>query len=74
MGLPGVLLAGSGLAAQLDDWTGDVRFASPTPLAVAPKASWIFECRTSDAVLTREVVVDRGLTLDLGNACQPATP
>jgi len=39
---------------------------------IGPKEAWTFECRTSDTVTTREVIVDRGQTLDLGNACKRA--
>jgi hypothetical protein len=60
------------VSRQFDDWTGEVRFTAPTPTTIGPKEAWTFECRTSGTVATREVVVDRGQTLDLGNACKPA--
>jgi hypothetical protein len=62
------------VSRRLDDWTGRVTFASPTPRTVGPKEAWIFECETSDGVASREVVVDRGQTVDLGNACRPEKP
>ncbi|HEY3261466.1 MAG TPA: M14 family metallopeptidase [Pseudonocardiaceae bacterium] len=60
------------VSRQFDDWRGEVRFASPTPTTIGPKEAWTFECRTGDTVTSREVIVDRGQTLDLGNACKPA--
>jgi hypothetical protein len=60
------------VSRQFDDWRGEVRFQSPTPTTIGPKEAWTFECRTGDTVVSREVIVDRGQTLDLGNACKPA--
>ena len=59
------------VSRQFDDWTGEVRFASPTPPVYGPKESWTFQCVTPDgAVATRQVTVDRGQVVDLGqNAC-----
>jgi hypothetical protein len=39
---------------------------------IGPKEAWVFKCQTGDTVVSREVIVDRGQTLDLGNACRPA--
>jgi hypothetical protein len=65
-----VLVNYSGGAAA--DWTGGaVTFASPLPTVRGPKESWMFSCLTPSGQVraTREVVVDRGQTVDLGNAC-----
>jgi hypothetical protein len=54
------------------DWSGGVvTFASPQPAVHGPKESWTFSCATPDGRIRamRQVVVDRGRTLDLGNAC-----
>jgi hypothetical protein len=54
----------------LDDWRGEVRFTSPTPTTYGPKESWTLRCETpAGAVVTRSTIVDRGQTLDVGNAC-----
>jgi hypothetical protein len=55
-----------------DDWSGGaVTFASPEPAVYGPKESWTFSCSTPDGRIRamRQVVVDRGQTVDLGNAC-----
>ena len=59
------------VSRTVDDWTGEVRFQSPTPTTIGTKEAWTFECRTpaGDAV-TRNVTVDRGGSVDLGNACK----
>ena len=53
-----------------DDWSGEVRFQSPTPTTIGTKEAWTFTCRTPAGVTaTREVIVDRGARVDLGRAC-----
>jgi hypothetical protein len=53
------------------DWTGVVRFTSPLPTVRGPKESWTFTCETPGGQVraARQVIVDRGQTVDLGNAC-----
>jgi hypothetical protein len=54
------------------DWTGEVRFASPTPATYTGiKEAWTLICSTSrgSVVSARQVVVDRGQRVDVGNAC-----
>lgn len=58
------------------DWTGSVEFAGPTPATYSGlKEAWIFTCsnsKTGKVLSTREVVVDRGRTARVGNACRAA--
>ena len=62
------------VSRQLDDWRGEVRFASPTPSTFGPKETWTFRCETpTGATATRLVTVDRGQTLDLGTTACPST-
>jgi hypothetical protein len=59
-------------AGAAADWTGGVvRFASPQPTVRGPKESWTFTCETPGGQVraARQVIVDRGQTVDLGNAC-----
>jgi hypothetical protein len=59
-----------------DDWFGgEVRFQSPTPTTIGPKEAWTLECEDRDGRLrsTRRVVVDRGETEWVGNACSGAS-
>lgn len=56
------------------DWTGSVDFLSPTPPVPGIKEAWILTCTdtaTGDVVSTRGVVVDRGESRWVGQACQP---
>lgn len=56
---------------QLDDWTGEVRFTSPSPTSVGQKESWTFTCRTpAGDTASSQVTVDRGQVVDLGQACE----
>ena len=59
-----------------DDWTsGGVTFANPLPeVRTGVKEAWTLTCVRPNGVKgsTRAVVVDRGQTLDLGNACKKA--
>jgi hypothetical protein len=58
---------------SFDDWTGEVRFASPNPTTYGPKEAWTFRCETLDGtIVTQAVFVDRGQAVDLGEgACTP---
>ncbi len=54
-----------------DDWSGEVRFRGPAPTTIGTKEAWTFTCRPpTGAAATRQVTVDRGQRLDLGNACR----
>jgi hypothetical protein len=56
---------------QIDEWSGQVRFISPSPTTFGPKETWTFRCETpTGTVVTRQITVDRGQTLDLGQACK----
>jgi hypothetical protein len=56
-----------------DDWfNGNVTFRSPTPrLETGVKESWTLTCTGSDGRVkaTRQVTVDRGQRVQVGNAC-----
>lgn len=57
------------------DWTGEVRFAGPAPASyTGAKEAWTLTCSTTggDVVSQRSVVVDRGQTANVGNACRKA--
>jgi hypothetical protein len=58
--------------ATWDDWTGEVRFRGPDPTTIGPKEAWVMACTAPDGtqLASREVVVDRGQALDVGNACR----
>jgi hypothetical protein len=54
------------------DWTGKVEFANPVPpTSTGIKEAWILSCtkNNGDVIGSREVVVDRGQRVDVGNAC-----
>ncbi|MGH3367547.1 MAG: M14 family zinc carboxypeptidase, partial [Nocardioidaceae bacterium] len=59
------------------DWTGSVDFQPPTPPSYTGiKEAWMLTCvnRRGQVEASREVIVDRGESVDVGNACsQPAT-
>ncbi len=59
-----------------DDWTSaGVTFANPLPeLRTGIKEAWQLTCSkpNGDVQSRRAVIVDRGETLDLGNACKKA--
>lgn len=58
---------------ETSDWTGEVVFGSPTPASyTGVKESWTLSCSTTDGkvVSSRQVVVDRGQSVDVGNACK----
>ena len=55
------------------DWSGTVSFESPTPPSYTGiKEAWVLSCtdKRGDVVATRQVVVDRGQLVDVGNACK----
>jgi hypothetical protein len=55
------------------DWTGQVTFEQPkAPYQTGVKEAWMLSCRTSRGRLisTQSVVVDRGDSIDVGNACR----
>ncbi len=55
-----------------DDWSGGkVTFENPLPPLVGVKESWTLTCEKPNGALVsvRQVIVDRGQTVDLGNAC-----
>ncbi|MDP1821472.1 MAG: M14 family metallopeptidase [Acidimicrobiales bacterium] len=53
-----------------DDWSGEVTFTGPSPATSGAEEAWLFRCETSDGVVVvGEIVVDRGQTVDLGQAC-----
>lgn len=57
------------------DWSGQVTFEQPqAPYQTGVKEAWMLTCRTTGGrlVSTRRVVVDRGDTVDVGNACRRA--
>ncbi|QBR92292.1 M14 family metallopeptidase [Nocardioides euryhalodurans] len=53
------------------DWTGEVTFQSPEPPQYSGiKEAWQLTCtRRNKIVSSREVIVDRGETVNVGNAC-----
>jgi hypothetical protein len=56
-----------------DDWTRlDVAFAPPKPPIEGTKEAWTVTCERRDGQVrsTRQVIVDRGDSADLGNACK----
>ena len=55
-----------------DDWTGEVTFQSPDPPQYSGiEEAWQLTCRRKGEVLSsREVIVDRGETVNVGNACE----
>jgi hypothetical protein len=64
------------LGGEASDWTSaGVTFANPLPeLRTGVKEAWQLTCTKPNGQVqsTRAVVVDRGQTLDLGNACKKA--
>lgn len=56
------------------DWSGSVSFESPDPpVDTGIKEAWLVSCadKRGDVINTREVIVDRGQAVDIGNACRP---
>jgi hypothetical protein len=59
--------------APVDDWSGGrITFGSPTPPVEGVKESWTLTCQRPDGRPTesRQVEVDRGERVDVGNACR----
>lgn len=57
---------------DVSDWTGEVVYRSPDPAIVTGvKEAWTLTCSTSGGreLSARQVVVDRGQRVDVGNAC-----
>jgi Zinc carboxypeptidase len=58
--------------APYDDWSnGKVTFENPVPPLIGVKESWTLTCEKPNGKLVsvRQVIVDRGQSVDLGNAC-----
>ena len=53
------------------DWTGPISFRNPTPRVVNEPEPWILTCtdQKGDVKAVREVFVERGETVDVGNTC-----
>lgn len=55
---------------SFDDWSGEVRFTSPTPTTIGTSEAWTFRCEPpAGTPQTRDVFVARGESVDLGDAC-----
>jgi hypothetical protein len=61
--------------APVDDWTGSVSFAAPTPAVPGTTEAWTLTCTRPDGQPTtpQQVEVARGATADVGDACATAT-
>jgi len=58
--------------AQADWGSGTVTFANPIPTTYGPKETWTLTCESNGRVRgTRQVFVDRGQVVDIGNPCRP---
>ncbi|HEX6148354.1 M14 family zinc carboxypeptidase [Nocardioides sp.] len=58
-----------------DDWEGEVTFQSPDPPTYTGiKEKWVLSCtnQQGQVISTREVVIDRGETVSVQNACSKA--
>ena len=56
------------------DWSGEVTFQSPDPPSYTGiKEAWTLSCTDArgNVLASRQVVVDRGEQVDVGNACKP---
>ena len=63
------------LGGTTSDWTGEVVYKSPVPASyTGVKESWTLSCSTASGTLVsqRNIVVDRGQRVDVGNACKKA--
>jgi hypothetical protein len=60
--------------APVDDWTGSVSFAAPTPAVPGTTEAWTLTCTRPDGQPTtpQQVEVARGATADVGDACVTA--
>ena len=54
-----------------DDWSGTVTYRNPTPAVVNDREAWTLTCTDKNGRVkaVRDVVVDRGETVDLKNVC-----
>ncbi|WP_377643547.1 M14 family metallopeptidase [Oryzobacter terrae] len=60
---------------ETSDWTGEVRFGGPNPkVETGVKEAWTLTCSTTGGAMVseRSVIVDRGQTVNVGNACKKA--
>jgi hypothetical protein len=57
--------------ATVDDWSGDVSFASPIPPTYGPKEAYQLTCTSPKGQLVgvADVYADRGQTVDVGEVC-----
>jgi hypothetical protein len=57
--------------ATVDDWSGDVSFASPIPPTYGPKEAYQLTCTSPRGQLVgvADVYADRGQTVDVGEVC-----
>ena len=60
--------------ATPDDWSGTAEFLPPTPPTAGETEAWTMTCLDRDdaVVARRSVVVDRGETINVRNACRPS--
>jgi len=58
--------------APFDDWSGSVSFTSPKPAVEGVREAWTLTCERPGGSIAaaRQVIVDRGQTVDLGSACR----
>lgn len=58
--------------APFDDWSGSVSFAAPKPAVEGVREAWTLTCERPGGSIAaaRQVIVDRGQTVDLGSACR----
>ena len=55
------------------DWSGTVGFRNPDFYSpTGTKEAWLLSCadKRGNVLATREVIVDRGEAVDVGNACK----
>ncbi len=58
---------------ETSDWSGEVRFGGPDPANYTGlKEAWTLTCSTANGTVVsqRNVIVDRGQTANVGNACK----
>jgi hypothetical protein len=58
--------------AAFDDWSGAVSFGAPKPAVEGVRESWTLTCERprGSIAASRQVVVDRGESVDLGSVCR----
>lgn len=66
----------SGGAEGGRDWTGTLSFRGPTPRVVNEPEPWFLTCTDRRGIVrsVKEVFVERGESVDVGNACSPRSP